>query len=403
MIEKKDSNLESAVLVGVITKTQNEEQSKEYLDELAFLTYTAGGEVVKRFTQKMDMPNPKTFIGSGKMKALEEFIKENKIGTAIFDDELSAAQERNISKILNCKVLDRTNLILDIFAQRAQTSYARTQVELAQCQYLLPRLKGMWTHLERQKGGIGMRGPGETEIETDRRIVREKIALLKAKIKKIDKQMSVQRGNRGALVRVALVGYTNVGKSTLMNVISKSDVFAENKLFATLDTTVRKVVVKNLPFLMSDTVGFIRKLPTQLVDSFKSTLDEVRESDLLLHVVDISHPSFEEHIESVNKILEEIHALDKPTLMVFNKIDAYTPEPFDETDLINPRTKAHYSLQEWKATWMSKIGDHSLFISALNKENLEDFRKRVFVEVRKIHIQRFPYNHFLYPDYEDNK
>lgn len=403
MIEKKDSNLESAVLVGVITKTQNEEQSKEYLDELSFLTYTAGGEVIKRFTQKMDMPNPKTFIGSGKMKDLEEFIKENKIGTAIFDDELSAAQERNISKILNCKVLDRTNLILDIFAQRAQTSYARTQVELAQCQYLLPRLKGMWTHLERQKGGIGMRGPGETEIETDRRIVREKIALLKAKIKKIDKQMSVQRGNRGALVRVALVGYTNVGKSTLMNVISKSDVFAENKLFATLDTTVRKVVVKNLPFLMSDTVGFIRKLPTQLVDSFKSTLDEVRESDLLLHVVDISHPSFEEHIESVNKILEEIHALDKPTLMVFNKIDAYTPEPFDETDLMNPRTKAHYSLQEWKATWMSKIGDHSLFISALNKENLEDFRKRVYVEVRKIHIQRFPYNHFLYPDYEDNK
>ena len=403
MIEKKDSNLESAVLVGVITKTQNEEQSKEYLDELAFLTYTAGGEVVKRFTQKMDMPNPKTFIGSGKMKDLEEFIKENKIGTAIFDDELSAAQERNISKILNCKVLDRTNLILDIFAQRAQTSYARTQVELAQCQYLLPRLKGMWTHLERQKGGIGMRGPGETEIETDRRIVREKIALLKAKIKKIDKQMSVQRGNRGALVRVALVGYTNVGKSTLMNVISKSDVFAENKLFATIDTTVRKVVVKNLPSLMSDTVGFIRKLPTQLVDSFKSTLDEVRESDLLLHVVDISHPSFEEHIESVNKILEEIHALDKPTLMVFNKIDAYTPEPFDETDLMNPRTKAHYSLQEWKATWMSKIGDHSLFISALNKENLEDFRKRVYVEVRKIHIQRFPYNHFLYPDYEDNE
>jgi GTP-binding protein HflX len=403
MIEKKDSNLESAVLVGVITKSQNEEQSKEYLDELSFLTYTAGGEVIKRFTQKMDMPNPKTFIGSGKMKDLEEFIKENKIGTAIFDDELSAAQERNISKILNCKVLDRTNLILDIFAQRAQTSYARTQVELAQCQYLLPRLKGMWTHLERQKGGIGMRGPGETEIETDRRIVREKIALLKAKIKKIDKQMSVQRGNRGALVRVALVGYTNVGKSTLMNVISKSDVFAENKLFATLDTTVRKVVVKNLPFLMSDTVGFIRKLPTQLVDSFKSTLDEVRESDLLLHVVDISHPSFEEHIESVNKILEEIHALDKPTLMVFNKIDAYTPEPFDETDLMNPRTKAHYSLQEWKATWISKIGDHSLFISALNKENLEDFRKRVYVEVRKIHIQRFPYNHFLYPDYEDNK
>ena len=401
MIEKVNVNFEKAVLIGVITKSQNEEQSKEYLDELEFLTYTAGGEVVKRFTQKMEMPNPKTFIGSGKMKNLQEFIKENEIGTAIFDDELSAAQERNISKILNCKVLDRTNLILDIFAQRAQTSYARTQVELAQCQYLLPRLKGMWTHLERQKGGIGMRGPGETEIETDRRIVREKIALLKEKIKKIDKQMSVQRSNRGALVRVALVGYTNVGKSTLMNVISKSDVFAENKLFATLDTTVRKVVVKNLPFLMSDTVGFIRKLPTELVDSFKSTLDEVRESDLLLHVVDISHPSFEEHIESVNKILEEIQALDKPTLMVFNKIDAYSPEPYDETDLMVLRSKAHYSLEEWKSTWMSKLGDNSLFISAIKKENLEDFRARVYNEVRKIHIQRFPYNHFLYPDYEE--
>ena len=401
MIEKVNVNFEKAVLIGVITKTQNEEQSKEYLDELEFLTYTAGGEVVKRFTQKMEMPNPKTFIGSGKMKNLQEFIKENEIGTAIFDDELSSAQERNISKILNCKVLDRTNLILDIFAQRAQTSYARTQVELAQCQYLLPRLKGMWTHLERQKGGIGMRGPGETEIETDRRIVREKIALLKEKIKKIDKQMSIQRSNRGALVRVALVGYTNVGKSTLMNVISKSDVFAENKLFATLDTTVRKVVVKNLPFLMSDTVGFIRKLPTELVDSFKSTLDEVRESDLLLHVVDISHPSFEEHIESVNKILEEIQALDKPTLMVFNKIDAYSPEPYDETDLIVSRSKAHYSLEEWKSTWMSKLGGNSLFISAINKENLEGFRARVYNEVRKIHIQRFPYNHFLYPDYEE--
>ena len=400
MLEKKDLDLEKAVLVGIITKAQNDAQSKEYLDELEFLTYTAGGVVVKRFTQKMEMPNAKTFIGSGKMQQLQEYVKEFNIGTAIFDDELSAAQERNISKILNCKVLDRTNLILDIFAQRAKTSYARTQVELAQCQYLLPRLKGMWTHLERQKGGIGMRGPGETEIETDRRIVREKIALLNSKIKKIDKQMSVQRGNRGALVRVALVGYTNVGKSTLMNVISKSDVFAENKLFATLDTTVRKVVVKNLPFLMSDTVGFIRKLPTQLVDSFKSTLDEVRESDLLLHVVDISHPSFEEHISSVNKILEEIQALDKPTLMVFNKIDAYTPKPFDETDLMVPRNEAHYSIDEWKATWMSKIGDHSLFVSALTKENLEEFRKRVYDEVRKIHIQRFPYNHFLYPDYE---
>ena len=399
MLEKKDLDLEKTVLVGVITKSQNDNQSKEYLDELEFLTYTAGGEVLKRFTQKMVMPNAKTFIGSGKMQELQEYIKKFNIGTAIFDDELSTAQERNISKILNCKVLDRTNLILDIFAQRAKTSYARTQVELAQCQYLLPRLKGMWTHLERQKGGIGMRGPGETEIETDRRIVREKIALLKTKIKKIDKQMSVQRGNRGALVRVALVGYTNVGKSTLMNVISKSEVFAENKLFATLDTTVRKVVVKNLPFLMSDTVGFIRKLPTQLVDSFKSTLDEVCESDLLLHVVDISHPSFEAHINSVNKILNEIKASDKPMLMVFNKIDAYIPQPFDETDLMISRDKEHYSLEEWKATWMSKFEGPSIFISALNKENLEEFRKQVYDAVRKIHIQRFPYNHFLYPDY----
>lgn len=398
MLEKKDLDLEEAVLVGVITKSQEIDQSTEYLDELEFLTYTAGGKVIKRFTQRLDIPNSKTFIGSGKMKELQEFIKEFNINTAIFDDELSATQERNISKILNCKVLDRTNLILDIFAQRAKTSYARTQVELAQCQYLLPRLKGMWTHLERQKGGIGMRGPGETEIETDRRIVREKISLLRSKIKKIDKQMSTQRSNRGALVRVALVGYTNVGKSTLMNVISKSDVFAENKLFATLDTTVRKVVVENLPFLMSDTVGFIRKLPTQLVDSFKSTLDEVRESDLLLHVVDISHPSFEQHIESVNKILKEIQTLDKPTLMVFNKIDAYEPEPYDETDLINARKKSSYSIEEWKDTWMSKKDSQPLFISALNKENLSDFKKRVYQEVRKIHIQRFPYNHFLYPD-----
>ena len=401
MIEKKDLNLEKAVLVGIITKSQNDIQSKEYLDELEFLTFTAGGNVIKRFTQKIDMPNPKTFIGSGKINELQEYIKDFNIKTAIFDDELSAAQEKNISKLLNCKVLDRTNLILDIFAQRAKTSYARTQVELAQCQYLLPRLKGMWTHLERQKGGIGMRGPGETEIETDRRIVREKIALLKTKINKIDRQMSVQRGNRGALVRVALVGYTNVGKSTLMNVISKSEVFAEDKLFATLDTTVRKVVIKNLPFLMSDTVGFIRKLPTQLVDSFKSTLDEVRESDLLLHIVDISHTSFEEHIISVNKILEDIQAINKPTLMVFNKIDAYAPEPFDETDLTILRGKVHYSIKEWREKWMSKLGKKSLFISAINKENLEDFRKVVYNEVRKIHIQRFPYNNFLYPDLEE--
>jgi len=403
MIEKKNIALEKAVLIGVITREQDADSSKEYLDELEFLTYTAGGEVIKRFTQKMDMPNPKTFIGTGKMEDVRVFIEANNVGTAIFDDELSPAQERNISAILECKVLDRTNLILDIFAQRAQTSYARTQVELAQCQYLLPRLKGMWTHLERQKGGIGMRGPGETEIETDRRIVRDKIALLKAKIKTIDKQMAVQRGNRGKMVRVALVGYTNVGKSTLMNVVSKSQVFAENKLFATLDTTVRKVVIKNLPFLMSDTVGFIRKLPTQLVESFKSTLDEVREADLLLHVVDISHPSFEDQIESVNNILGEIESSDKPTIMVFNKIDAYKAEPFDEEDLIAVRTKANYSLEEWRKTWMNKVGKNALFISAINKGNLEDFKKRVYDEVREIHITRFPYNHFLYPDYDENQ
>ena len=399
MIEKKDIALEKAVLIGIVTNDQDETKLKEYLDELEFLTFTAGGYAVKRFTQKMDMPNPKTFIGSGKMDEVREYIEENDITTAIFDDELSAAQERNISKTLNVKVLDRTNLILDIFAQRAKTSYARTQVELAQCEYLLPRLRGMWTHLERQKGGIGMRGPGETEIETDRRIVRDKIALLKERIKTIDKQMAVQRGNRGKMVRVALVGYTNVGKSTLMNVISKSDVFAENKLFATLDTTVRKVVIQNLPFLLSDTVGFIRKLPTQLVDSFKSTLDEVREADLLLHVVDISHPNFEEHIESVNKVLGEIDSSDKPTIMVFNKIDAYEAEPLDQDDLETEKTSRHYTLEEWQSTWMNKIGENALFISAINKENLEEFKKRVYDEVRAIHVTRFPYNNFLYPDY----
>lgn len=388
MIEEIDLNLERAVLIGVITKEQNEEKSKEYLDELEFLTFTAGGNAIKRFTQKMDMPNPKTFIGTGKMEEVRQFIEDNDIGTAIFDDELSAAQERNISKILNVKVLDRTNLILDIFAQRAKTSYARTQVELAQCEYLLPRLKGMWTHLERQRGGIGMRGPGETEIETDRRIVRDKITLLKERIKTIDKQMAVQRGNRGKMVRVALVGYTNVGKSTLMNVISKSDVFAENKLFATLDTTVRKVVIKNLPFLLTDTVGFIRKLPTQLVDSFKSTLDEVREADLLLHVVDISHHNFEEHIESVEKILGEIDCGDKPTIMVFNKIDAYEAEPFEADDLETERTSMHYSLEEWKKTWMNKVGNNALFISALNKENIEDFKAHITMryEISILHV-----------------
>ena len=398
MIEEKSLKLENAVTVGIINGRQNENQSKEYMDELEFLTYTAGGKVLKRFNQKIDPPNPKTFIGSGKMIEIMDFVKINDISSVIFDDELSPAQQVNIEKILKIKVLDRTGLILDIFAQRAQTSYARTQVELAQYQYLLPRLKGLWTHLERQKGGIGMRGPGETEIETDRRIVRDKISLLKKKLITIDKQMATQRGNRGALVRVALVGYTNVGKSTLMNVIAKSEVFAENKLFATLDTTVRKVVIGNLPFLLSDTVGFIRKLPTQLVESFKSTLDEVQEADLLIHVVDISHPNFEEHIESVNQILKEIKSLDKPTYMVFNKIDAYKPKYWDETELVELRGKKHYSLEEWEQTWMSSMNGQALFISAKNKKNIKQFRNRVYNEIRKIHVTRFPYNNFLYPE-----
>ena len=401
MIEKKSIDYEKAVLIGIINKDQNEEKVKEYLDELEFLTYTAGGEVLKRFTQRMDIPNPKTMIGTGKMEEIEKYVEEHEIGSVIFDDELTPGQQRNIEKQLRCKIIDRTSLILDIFAQRAQTSYARTQVELAQYEYLLPRLTGLWTHLERQKGGIGMRGPGETEIETDRRIVRDRITLLKKKLTKIDRQMETQRGNRGALVRVALVGYTNVGKSTLMNVISKSDVFAENKLFATLDTTVRKVVIGNLPFLLSDTVGFIRKLPTQLVESFKSTLDEVREADLLLHVVDISHPQFEEHIESVNKILSEIKSSDKKVIMVFNKIDQYEHETIDEDDLITERTGRHFTITDWKNTWMEKVGDRALFISALNKENLDEFRKRVYDEVRDIHITRFPYNNFLYPEHLD--
>ncbi|THD32899.1 GTPase HflX [uncultured Flavobacterium sp.] len=402
MLEKETIKFEKTVVVGIVTQHQNEEKLNEYLDELEFLTFTAGGEVVKRFSQKMERPNPKTFLGTGKMDEIHHYVKEHNINTVIFDDELSPSQQKNITKILNCKVLDRTNLILDIFAQRAETSYARTQVELAQCQYLLPRLSGMWTHLERQKGGIGMRGPGETEIETDRRIVRDRIALLKDKIKVIDKQMSVQRSNRGAMVRVALVGYTNVGKSTLMNVISKSEVFVENKLFATLDTTVRKVVIKNLPFLLSDTVGFIRKLPTQLVESFKSTLDEVREADLLLHVVDISHPDFEDHIDSVNQILADIKSADKPTIMVFNKIDSYKHLTIDADDLVTEKTTKHYTLEEWKDTWMSRMGkDRALFISALNKENFEEFREKVYEAVREIHITRFPYNKFLYPDYKE--
>ena len=396
MIEQINLTYEKVVLVGIINQQQTEEKSKEYLDELEFLTYTAGGEVLKRFTQKLDVPNPKTFIGTGKMEEVQQYVEENEVGTVIFDDELTPAQQKNIEHILKVKILDRTGLILDIFAQRAQTSYSRTQVELAQYEYLLPRLTGLWTHLERQRGGIGMRGPGETEIETDRRIVRDRIALLKKKLSAIDKQMATQRSNRGALVRVALIGYTNVGKPTLMNVISKSEVFAENKLFATLDTTVRKVVIENLPFLLSDTVGFIRKLPTQLIESFKSTLDEVREADLLLHVVDISHPNFEDHIHSVNQILAEIESANKPTIMVFNKIDAYTHEVIAEDDLATQRTAKHFTLEDWKNTWMQKMGRDVLFISALNKENLEEFRKVVYEKVKEIHITRFPYNNFLY-------
>ena len=390
--------MEKTILVGLVNRNQDHKKCQEYLNELEFLSFTAGGTVAQRFTQRIENPNPATLIGKGKMDEISTFVKAMDIQTIIFDDELSPAQEKNISKILKIKVLDRTNLILDIFAQRAKTSYARTQVELAQCQYLLPRLRGMWTHLERQKGGIGMRGPGETEIETDRRIVRDKIALLKSKIKTIDKQMSVQRGNRGKLIRTALVGYTNVGKSTLMNSISKSSVFAEDKLFATLDTTTRKVVIGNLPFLLGDTVGFIRKLPTQLIESFKSTLDEVREADLLIHVVDISHASFQEHMDSVNKILEEIDGQNKPTVVVFNKIDNYKREEFDETDLVNEYSEKNFTLKEWEETWISKLGENVIFMSATKKTNIDEFKKTIYREVRKIHIKRYPYNNFLYPD-----
>ena len=403
MIDQKEAISEKVVLIGVITQKQDESKSQEYLDELEFLTLTAGGVVVKRFVQKMEKPNPKTFLGTGKLEEVRDFIQGNEIGTAIFDDELSAGQLRNIEAILDCKILDRTNLILDIFAQRAQTSSAKTQVELAQHQYLLPRLTRLWTHLDKQKGGIGMRGPGETEIETDRRIIRDKIDVLKKKLLTIDRQTSVQRKNRGKMVRVALVGYTNVGKSTLMNVISKSDVFAEDKLFATLDTTVRKVVIKNLPFLMTDTVGFIRKLPTQLVESFKSTLDEVREADLLLHVVDLSHASFEDQIASVNSVLADIKCADKPTLMVFNKIDAYSFETIDDDDLVTEKGKEHFTLQDWQKTWMNDYDAPSIFISALNKNNLEYFKETVYEEVKKIHIQRFPYSDFLYTEYEEEE
>jgi len=384
------NNLEKTVLVGIINKNQSKVKSNEFLDELEFLALTAGSIVKERFFQKIDSPNPKTLIGKGKINEINSFIKSNFIETIIFDDELSPAQENNISKILKIKVLDRTNLILDIFAQRAKSSYARTQVELAQCQYLLPRLRGMWTHLERQKGGIGMRGPGETEIETDRRIVRDKISLLKEKIKKIDRQMSNQRGNRGKLVRTALIGYTNVGKSTIMNTISKSNVFAENKLFATVDTTIRKVVVKNLPFLLGDTVGFIRKLPTQLIESFKSTLDEVREADLLLHVIDISHNNFKDHMESVNKTLNELNVKNKPIILIFNKIDHFIPK--------NKVYNIETHIKKLKKTWISKIENKTVFISAKNKMNLKEFKDIIYNEIRKIHIKRFPYNDFLYPN-----
>lgn len=402
MIEKKEHAYERAVLVGLITKDQDEEKLREYMDELEFLAFTAGATVEHRFTQKMSQPDSKTFVGSGKAEEIRNYIKENEIGTVIFDDELSPSQLKNLERELEVKIIDRTNLILDIFAQRAQTSYARTQVELAQYEYLLPRLTRMWTHLERQRGGIGMRGPGETEIETDRRIIRDRISLLKEKLRTIDKQMHTQRQNRGKMVRVALVGYTNVGKSTLMNSLSKSEVFAENKLFATLDTTVRKVVIGNLPFLLTDTVGFIRKLPTQLVESFKSTLDEVREADLLIHVVDISHESFEDHVASVNQILMEINAHQKPMIMVFNKIDAFAYEKKEEDDL-TPSTKKNISLDEWKNTWMAKSKYPTVFISALTKENFPQMKKMIYDQVVKIHISRFPYNDFLFEYYDDEE
>lgn len=402
MLEKKEHNYEKAVLVGLVTKEQSEEKLQEYMDELEFLAFTAGAQVHNRFTQKMSQPDSKTFVGSGKAQEIREYVHANEIGTVIFDDELSPSQLKNLERELEVKIIDRTNLILDIFAQRAQTSYARTQVELAQYEYLLPRLTRMWTHLERQRGGIGMRGPGETEIETDRRIIRDRISLLKEKLKTIDKQMQTQRQNRGKMIRVALVGYTNVGKSTLMNALSKSEVFAEDKLFATLDTTVRKVVIGNLPFLLTDTVGFIRKLPTQLVESFKSTLDEVREADLLLHVVDISHESFEDHINSVHQILTEIGANQKPMIMVFNKIDAFAYEVKEEDDL-TPSTRKNISLEEWKRTWMSKNKFPTVFISATNKENFPELKKLLYEEVHKLHIARFPYNDFLFEYFDDEE
>lgn len=400
MLEKKEAQYEKVVLVGLITQEQSEEKTKEYMDELEFLAYTAGAETLERFMQKTDKPDSKYFVGSGKLAEIKEFVLKNHVDTIIFDDELTPSQLKNIEKFMDKKIVDRTNLILDIFAQRAETSYARTQVELAQYEYLLPRLTRMWTHLERQRGGIGMRGPGETEIETDRRIVRDRIALLKKKLEKIDKQMATQRKNRGQLVRVALVGYTNVGKSTLMNVLSKSDVFAEDKLFATLDTTVRKVVIGNLPFLLTDTVGFIRKLPTQLVESFKSTLDEVREADLILHVVDISHPSFEDHINSVNQTLSDIDSLDKPTVLIFNKIDDFEYIEKAEDDL-SEKTFENYSLSDLQKMWVAKSEDPSIFISARKEINLNELRKLLYEKVKEIHVTRFPYNNFLFDYYDD--
>lgn len=389
-----EEKIETAVLIAVSTQLQNREKTEEYLDELAFLVETAGGVPVARFIQPLDHPNSVTYLGTGKLEEVKQYIKAENITMAVFDDELTPTQLRNIEKELECKILDRTNLILDIFAKNARTAHAKTQVELAQYQYMLPRLTHLWTHLERQKGGIGLRGPGEKEIETDRRIIRDKITSLKERLKEIDMQKTVQRKNRGQLVRVALVGYTNVGKSTIMNLLSKSDVFAENKLFATLETTVRKVVVENLPFLLSDTVGFIRKLPHQLVESFKSTLDEVRESDILLHVVDISHPDFESQIEVVNKTLNEIGAGDKKIIMVFNKIDAYSYIEKEEDDL-TPITKSNYSLEDWKKTWMAK-GNTCIFISAVEKDNYQDFRDLLYQEIRDMHAIRYPYDNFLY-------
>lgn len=400
ILTKQDT--EFAVLVGLITPNQNEQKANEYLEELAFLAETAGAEPLKKFVQRLDYPNPVTFVGTGKLEEIRSYVEENEIGLVIFDDDLSPKQLKNIEHTLQVKILDRTSLILDIFAKRAQTANARVQVELAQYQYLLPRLTRLWTHLERQRGGIGMRGPGETQIETDRRIILDKISLLKTELKQIDKQKSTQRKNRGKMVRVALVGYTNVGKSTLMNLLSKSEVFAENKLFATLDTTVRKVIVENLPFLLSDTVGFIRKLPTHLVDSFKSTLDEVREADLLVHVVDISHPAFEDQISVVTQTLNEIcDSAQKPVIFVFNKIDAFTYTEKAEDDL-TPRTRENVSLEELKETWMAKMNDNCIFISAKEKTNIDALKQMIYEKVKEIHVTRFPYNDFLYQKYDEN-